>query len=143
MRRHATVYEYGPATLSGDTNGNRAGRITKVTSQAGTEERHYGRLGEVVKEVKTIASATQGNSLNSPEVYTTHHQYDTFGRLQKLTYPDGEVLTYGYDAGRQLKYHGKNGYTYDYLKRGRHFEQRSFLETGNNAGACSSIDWGD
>ena len=45
--------------------------------------------------------------------------YDTFGRLQRLTYPDGEVLTYGYGAGGNLSTAAglKNGYAYNYLKR--------------------------
>src|SRR5204863_7662365 len=79
--------------------GNSADRITKVTSEAGVEERAYGPLGEMVKQTFTIASDTQGNSANSPEVYTTLYQYDTWNRLLKLTYPDGEILTYAYDSG--------------------------------------------
>ena len=57
-------------------------------------ERGYGKLGELVRETKTVASDTQGNGPSSPEVYTTRWEYDTFGRLQKLTYPDLELLTY-------------------------------------------------
>ena len=45
------------------------------------------------------ASKTQGSSDNSPEVWTTRYMYDTWGRLQQMTYPDGEVLTYAYDSG--------------------------------------------
>jgi len=126
------AYEYGAA----GTPDNRAGRIAKVTSQAGAEERSYGKLGELTKEINTIASATQGNSVNSPEVYTTQYRYDTFGRLKRLTYPDAEVLTYDYDAGGNLKKATgiKAGYSYDYLKRLEYdrFEQRQFLEAGNN-----------
>ena len=67
---------------------NCAGRIVTVDSQGGREERFYGKLGETVKEIKTIASATQGNSANGnnggPEVWTTEYLFDTFGRLQRL-----------------------------------------------------------
>ncbi len=68
----------------------------QVDDQGGREERFYGKLGEVVKEIKTIASDTQGNSANSPEVWTTECLCDTFGRLQRLVYPDGEVLSCAY-----------------------------------------------
>ncbi len=115
---------------------NRAERITAVSDGSGKEELFYGKLGEITTEIKTIASDTQGASTNSPEVYTTRHTYDTFGRLQNLTYPDGEVLTYRYDSGGQVRQATgeKGGYTYDYVKRLEYdkFEQRAFVEAGNN-----------
>ncbi len=54
---------------------------TASTDQSGREERFYGKLGETVKEIRTIASKTQGNSPNSPEMWTTEYLFDTFGRL--------------------------------------------------------------
>lgn len=33
------------------------------------------------------------------EVFTTEYEYDTFGRLQNMLFPDGERLTYSYNAG--------------------------------------------
>jgi len=93
-------YEYGAASLH--NNLNQIGRLTKVTDASGHEEREYGKLGETVKEMRTIASHTQGSSANSPEVYTTQYQYDTFGRILTLTLPDTETITYAYDAGGNL-----------------------------------------
>ena len=123
------TYEYGASGASD----NRAGRITKVTDQSGKEERFYGKLGEITKEVKSIITFT---TPNAPEVYTTQYQYDTWGRLQKLTYPDGEVLTYQYDSGGLLKKATgvKSSYTYEYIKQLEYdkFEQRTFIEYGNN-----------
>jgi RHS repeat-associated protein len=110
---------------------NRAGRITHVTDESGEEERFYGLLGEVVKEIKSVASDT-GPVL---EVYTTEYEYDTWGRLQVLTFPDGEVLTYSYDAGGQPNQvvGTKAGYTYAYINRMEYdkFEQRVFVEAAN------------
>jgi RHS repeat-associated protein len=67
--------------------------------------------------------------------YTTQYVYDTFGPLQTLTYPDGEVLTYAYDSGGQVRQvsGAKASISYDYVKRLEYdkFEQRAFLETGN------------
>jgi RHS repeat-associated protein len=124
-------YEYGAPKAPY----NRAGRIVVVTDQGGREERFYGKLGEVVKEIKTIASDTQGNSPNSPEVWTTEYLFDTFGRLQRLAYPDGEILSYAYDAGGNVSFAqgDKNGNTFNYLTRLEYdkFEQRAYLAYGN------------
>ena len=80
--------------------GNRAGRIAMVTDASGVEERSYGPLGELVRTVKT-ATALNGSTPNGP--YTTTFAFDRLSRLLSLTYPDGEVLTWGYDAGGRVK----------------------------------------
>jgi RHS repeat-associated protein len=127
------TYTYGAASLS--NNLNQIGRIVRVTDASGFEERAYGKLGETVNEIRTIASHTQGNSANSPEVYTTQYHYDTFGRILTLTLPDTEIITYGYDAGGNLA-------TFAGDKKGEHtpylqsllydkFEQRTYLKLGN------------
>src|SRR5262249_13553125 len=107
--------------------------IATITSQMGTEERSYGRLGEITKEVKTVVTFT---TPNAPEVYTTLYQYDTWNRLMRLTYPDGEVLTYAYDSGGLLNFAQgqKSGFTYSYINRLEYdkFESRAFIEAGNN-----------
>lgn len=82
---------------------NRANRIVTVTDESGTAEYFYGPLGETVKTIRTIASDTQGNSAHSAEVYVTEQLYDTWNRMQRLLYPDGEVLTHHYDAGGLLR----------------------------------------
>src|SRR5574340_998467 len=94
-------YEYGAADLLGNGS-NQVGRLVKVTDASGTQELHYGKLGETVKEIRTIASHTQGQSRNSPEVYTTTYRYDSFGRLLELVLPDSETVTHVYDAGGAL-----------------------------------------
>ena len=126
------TYSYGDPG-AGD---NRAGRISAVRDQSGTEERFYGKLGETVKEIKTVASDTQGNSPSSPETYTTKYLYDSLNRLQSLTYPDGEVLTYGYDSGgAPNRVSGKKGEnTYAYLKQLEYdtFGQPTLQRLGND-----------
>lgn len=114
---------------------NRANRVVTVTDESGTEERFYGRLGEIVKTIKTVASDTLGKSANSPEIYTTEFEYDTWNRLQKLTYPDGEMLTHLYDSGGSLRALTgvKTGREYEYIMRLEYdkFDQRVFLQYGN------------
>lgn len=87
---------YGPPGASF----NRANRIATVTDESGVEERSYDKLGEVVQTVKTT-TALNGNTPRGP--YTTRFQFDSFNRLLSVVYPDGETLTYGYDAGGNVK----------------------------------------
>ena len=134
------TYAYGGPGASD----NRAGRITHVTDESGEEERFFGKLGETVKEIKTVNSDTQGSSSNSPEVYTTQYVYDTFGRLQTLRYPDGELLTYSYDSGGMLNHASgqKGNYSYLYVERLEYdkFDKRAFMEAGNNVRTQYSYD---
>jgi cellulose biosynthesis protein BcsQ len=62
--------------------------------------------------------------------------YDTWNRLQRLIYPDGEVLTNRYDSGGSLRAaSGKKAqHDYTYLKRLEYdkFGQRQFVDLGNN-----------
>jgi RHS repeat-associated protein len=121
------AYTYGPP----GAGENRAGRITLVQDQAGSEELFYGKLGEMIREVRTVVGFTGA----APATYTTEYVFDTFGRLQSLTYPDGEVLTYRYDSGGLLQQATglKGPNTYPYIQRLEYdkFEQRAFLEVGN------------
>ncbi len=52
----------------------------------------------MVKESKIVLSDTPPSGTEGP--FVTQYLYDTFGRLQQMVYPDGEVLSYGYDAGK-------------------------------------------
>jgi RHS repeat-associated protein len=119
------TYTYGAA----DAIDNSAGRITAVAHGAGTEHRTYGKLGEITKNVVTVRLGGVTKS------YETAYNFDSFGRLRALTYPDGEVLTYDYDAGGQV--HGASGRRgrsrYSYVRRIGYdkFGQRAYLELGN------------
>jgi RHS repeat-associated protein len=125
------TYTYG---APGAPN-NGAGRAVQITDEAGSVQRSYGKLGEVTREVATINSKTQGNGPNSSEVYTTQYVYDTWGRLQNLTYPDGEVLTYQYDSGGRVRQATglKLGNMYRYVKRYEYdkFGELVFIQLGN------------
>src|SRR5574340_1089874 len=128
------AYEYGAADLLGNGS-NQVGRLVRVSDASGIQELHYGKLGETVKEIRTIASHTQGASKNSPEVYTTQYRYDSFGRLLELVLPDTETVTHVYDAGGSLlSFAGeKSGTKVAYLNLVHYdkFEQRSYLRLGN------------
>jgi len=46
-----------------------------------------------------------GNQVN---IYVTRYEFDTWNRRQRLTYPNCELLTYGYDSGGLLRAAGGN-----------------------------------
>jgi RHS repeat-associated protein len=137
------TYEYGAADRLGNGS-NQVGRLVKVTDASGSQQLHYGKLGETVKEIRTIASHTQGASKNSPEVYTTSYRYDSFGRLLELVLPDSETVTYVYDAGGSLtSFAGdKSGTRVSYLNLVHYdkFEQRTRLILGNGIETKYSYD---
>jgi RHS repeat-associated protein len=109
---------------------NRAGRAWKIQAESGLRERDFGPLGEIVKEKRTVDSFT-----GPDPVYTTLYRYDTWNRLQALTYPDGEVLDYDYDSGGLVtKIAGaKSNDTYAYLNFLGYdkFEARTRMALGN------------
>jgi YD repeat-containing protein len=57
-------------------------------------------------------------SKNEVLTYVYGAAYDPWGRVRKLTYPDGEKVTYAYDAAGQLaSFRGmKDGREYRYLE---------------------------
>jgi len=89
-------YEYGDRMAPE----NGAGRIVRVSDDAGVEERGYDRLGALSRLTRHVRSLRPGERSDS---LTMRFDFDHFGRLLTVEYPDGEVLSYGYDAGGLLK----------------------------------------
>ncbi|MBR7168015.1 MAG: hypothetical protein IKD33_04325, partial [Bacteroidales bacterium] len=118
------TYTYG-------TTGNGKGRITKVENGSMIKLIEYGNMGEVVAETKTFAIPNTG------KVYTfkMNFEYDSWNRMQKITYPDGEIVQYTYDqGGNLLSMSGtKNNSTTNYITKIHYNEQekRSYIEYGN------------
>ncbi|MEK6749083.1 MAG: SpvB/TcaC N-terminal domain-containing protein [Pseudomonadota bacterium] len=138
------TYTYGPPNAPH----NRAGRIVTLTHQAGKEERFYGKLGERIKEIKhlpiTQTGGQGGASSNEVEIFTLLYEYDSFGRLQRLVYPDGDQLHYDYDAGGSVaRIHGsKDGVQTDYVTRIEYdeFGQRKYVEFPNGVTTAYRYD---
>jgi RHS repeat-associated protein len=137
------AYAYGPPGAPNNT----AGRLIKTVSQMGSEERTYGKLGETTYEKKTVVTFTNPSS---PSVFETRYAFDTFGRLQTLIYPDGEVLTNTYDSGGNLQSAegakrvdstGQN-HRYRYLNALHYdkFEQRVLMEQTNGVKTAYAYD---
>ena len=92
---------------------NLHGRLVAIKDESGLQTFEYGNMGEITKSTRVYAFPTQAQ----PIAFSTEFTYDSWGRMQQIVYPDGEVLDYTYDRGGQLKsMHGvKNGFNYDYL----------------------------
>ena len=91
-----TLYTYGGA----DGTHGAANRILRIKDASGSLEYEYGKLGEVIKETRTLA--TQLNGSNPTETAVMEYRSDYLGRMQWIAYPDGEKVTYGYDNGGQV-----------------------------------------
>jgi YD repeat-containing protein len=105
------TYVYGSKDEKGGT-GNLAGRVKQVTMEGGSELRYYDKMGNVNKTVTTL------NHLQQPslaaQTFTMQFSYDSFGRMQTMTFPnwidnnwknvagDGELVTYVYDRGGNI-----------------------------------------
>ncbi|HEY4110087.1 SpvB/TcaC N-terminal domain-containing protein [Puia sp.] len=119
-------YSYGAAG-----SGSKAGRVTLVEDASGGQEFFYGLQGAVKKIIRTV--------LISPIFATTfvsQQDYDTWGRIKTLTYPDGEAVSYHYNkAGDLLSMSGvKEGTAYTYVDQAGYdlYEARTYLRYGNH-----------
>lgn len=79
-------YTYGDA----DATDNRVGRVTLVQDASGGTEFFYGKLGETTKTVRTLMLSTA-----DVRTYVSEAEYDSWNRIRKMKYPDGETVTYG------------------------------------------------
>ncbi len=82
----AVTYTYD-STAGGNLG---LGRRTGMTDASGSAAWVYTNYGRTVQETRTISGA--------PQPYAVTSVSDWMGRLATLTYPDGEGVTYNYDA---------------------------------------------
>ena len=121
---HTVIYNYG---VAGEPY-NGAGRLTYQSDLTGEQSFKYGSLGEVLENKRIVV-----DPIGVPRVFTTNFVYDTWGRIKKLTYPDGEVVRHTYDKGGLIK-NIESGNGQSYLKNicYNKFEQRETVLYGNN-----------
>ncbi len=125
-----TEYKYGEPGEKG------AGQVTYKKDETGETHYSYGELNEVIKESRTINRYEAGSGEQSASF---EYEADYLGRMQKMKYPDGETVSYTYDAGGQLKgvsgektsSKGKAEYSYvDKILYDEH-AQRVYIRYGN------------
>ena len=59
----------------------------------------YGKLGEVIENIRTFALPFE----NQTYTFKMQYEYDSWNRIQEMTYPDGEVVHYDYNLGGMLE----------------------------------------
>ena len=105
---------------------------------SGAIEYYYGKMGEVLKTVRTLIVPNQAVA-----TYITQWKYDSHNRLLEMIYPDEEKVTYGYNLGGQVDHvRGYKSYGYDYVNKIGYdkFEQRTYLKYCNGAETFYSYD---
>lgn len=101
----------------------------------GSTRYEYGLLGETVCEDRVITR--RAVAPESPIEAVMEYKSDYLGRMQSITYPDGEVVSYTYDAGGQVT--GVTGENSSYSTSFEYVEdigydeygQRVYIEYGN------------
>jgi RHS repeat-associated protein len=120
------TYTYGDA----NAQFNRVGRVVTQEDVTGAQEFFYGKLGEVIKNVRTVMIPNHDEF-----TFTSQFTYDTWNRLTEMIYPDGEKVTYTYNTGGLLStMQGvKSSASFPYINQLGYdkFEQRVFLAYGN------------
>ncbi|WP_347216812.1 SpvB/TcaC N-terminal domain-containing protein, partial [Chryseobacterium sp.] len=116
------AYEYYPSTL-----GNNAGKLRIKDEGSGSTKYTYGRMGEVLSEVRVI------RGYDIPAMYfKTSFNYDSWNRITKIKYPDDEIVSYHYDKGGMLKsVNNNNGEIYINNANYDYFDQRLAIVYGN------------
>ncbi|MGA7672007.1 MAG: SpvB/TcaC N-terminal domain-containing protein [Nitrolancea sp.] len=117
---------------------NGAGQIVQAVDQSGQQAYSYGKIGEITSEADTV-NQIHGQPLAT---YITSYVYDTWDRLASLTYPDGEVLTYGYGFGGLVNQvtgvKGSNNYTYASSLQYDKFGHLALQQDGNGVQTVNS-----
>ena len=127
-------YHYGGINSSH----NRIGRLMLREDGSGAIEYYYGKMGEVLKTVRTLIVPNQAVA-----TYVTQWKYDSHNRLLEMIYPDEEKVTYGYNLGGQVDHvRGYKSYGYDYVNKIGYdkFERRTYLKYCNGAETFYSYD---
>lgn len=124
------VYHYGDPNNENDKEHKRMGRIKLQEDASGGQEFFYGSLGEITKNIRTIL-VREDKMLT----YVSEYEYDTWNRIQTMTYPDGEEVQYHYNAAGKLDSMSseKLGHTYTFVDQLSYdkFEQRVVCRYGN------------
>ncbi len=55
----------------------------------------YDKLGNISENIRTFTLPFEDSLYN----YRMMFEYDTWNRVQRIVYPDSEVVTYNYDLG--------------------------------------------
>ena len=85
------------------------GRVDTLYDESGLVCYQYGNMGEITRETRIYTVPFLSNII----ALSTQFEYDSWGRILNITYPDNETVSYDYDCGGQLfRFYNNNNYTY-------------------------------
>ena len=87
-------YTYGDSTAGN----NQRGRIALMEDASGFQTFFYGKMGEVTENNRTFVLPNESYCYS----FKMKYAYDSWNRVQTITYPDGEVVYYKYNTGGML-----------------------------------------
>lgn len=90
------TYSYVPANTLG------AGQILTLTYAAGRTAWTYNSHGLIATETRVYNNTNPTNGGAWEQAYQTSYQYDSLDRLDRVTYPNGEVVKQNYSPDRGL-----------------------------------------
>ena len=118
-------------TYGDNGSGNQAGRITAQLDATGLQEFEYGLLGEMTRCTRYLV--IPGDNYFT---FQTAWEYDSWNRIEKITYPDREQVSYFYNLGGLLdSMHSTKGDSWqtdivDAIGYDE-FERRNYIHLGN------------
>ena len=77
---------------------NAVGRLLYQEDATGVQAFGYGRMGEVIHNLRSVAVAGYQSFW-----FLTRWKYDSWNRVQEIIYPDEEKVIYGYDEAGQIQ----------------------------------------
>lgn len=104
-----------------------AGRVSMREDGTGSEMFEYDPLGNISKSIRRVVIPTEDQAY----IFQTQYDYDSFGKMRSIVYPDGEIVTYDYTTGGILKSvcGKKKGTQHVYLQDRLYDEQGRILYT--------------
>jgi RHS repeat-associated protein len=123
---------------------NGAGRVVREEDGSRIQTLAYNPAGQVIKQTAEMKLHNWPGPGAIGFQWTTQWTFDGFGRMASMAYPDGENVTFGYDAGGSLNAIAgdKTGIHYAYLNDRQYdvFLHRRFDRLGNLVTSETSFD---
>jgi RHS repeat-associated protein len=121
--------------------GNGAGQVSSRQDASGVTEYGYDETGNVTESRKTCVIPGNRGTLTM----VTRWSYDSHGRVQTVTYPDGEEVSYTYDRGGSLcgmagEKPGQPRTVYIDTLQYNKYGQRTYIRYGNGVATTYSYE---
>ena len=91
MTENNVTYSYGNV-------GRATGRPVRIVDGSGVQTFEYDALGNVSKSIRVLSVPASGYAY----AFTHNFEYDSWGRIWSMTYPDGERVDYRYNHAGDL-----------------------------------------